>query len=258
MEDEVLTKRQGHVLIVTLNRPAARNAVNVVMGESIARAMDLLDQDDGLVIGVITGAGGSFCSGMDLKAFLRGERSDVPGRGFAGLTNKPPKKPLIAAIEGVALAGGCEIALACDLIIAAENASFGLPEVKRGLIAGSGGLLRLPECIPRHVAMEYALTGEMMSAVDAHRWGLVNSLADPGHALECALGLAGRIAENAPLAIQVTKRLITEASHLSQDEQLVRQHDALHEVLASNDVREGARAFAERRAPRWSNEAPNH
>ncbi len=256
VKNTVLVTRRDNVLVITLNRPEVHNAINVAMGESIADAMDELDSDDDLVVGVITGAGGTFCSGMDLKAFLRGERSDVPDRGFAGFTDRPPQKPIVAAVEGMALAGGFEIVLACDLIVAASNASFGLPEVKRGLIAGSGGLLRFPRSIPRHVATEYALTGGMLSAVAAHRWGMVSRLTEPGRALDEALVLAGQIAANAPLAVRVTKRLINEASTLSRVEQLARQHAALQEILKSDDVREGAQAFAERRAPRWGAALP--
>ena len=155
----VLVSREGPVLLVTINRPAMRNAIDRATSEAIARAMDELDADPALSIGILTGAGGHFCAGMDLKAFLRGERVELDGRGLAGIVETPPRKPLIAAVEGYALAGGCEIALACDLLVAADNAQFGIPEVKRGLIAGSGGLIRLPQRIPRQIALEYALTG---------------------------------------------------------------------------------------------------
>jgi enoyl-CoA hydratase len=178
-DDEVLTERDGAILVITLNRPKARNAVNSALARGLAAAVDTLDADPELSVGVLTGAGGSFCSGMDLKAFLRGELPVVEGRGFAGITVAPPEKPMIAAVEGYALAGGCEITLACDLIVAARDAKFGLPEAKRSLVAGAGGLFRLPQRIPRAIAMEYALTGEFFSAEDAHTWGLVNRVTDP-------------------------------------------------------------------------------
>ncbi len=251
MDDEVLVEHRGGVLLVTLNRPQVRNAVNRAMSEKLAAAMDLLDSDDGVGVGVLTGAGGTFSAGMDLKAFLRGERPEMEGRGFGGVTEAPPQKPLIAAVEGWALAGGCELMLSCDLVVAARDAQFGLPEVKRGLIAGSGGLLRLPARVPRTVAMEYALTGEPMSAIDAQRWGLVNRLTDPGRAVDGALSLAEQVAGNAPLAVRVTKRLIDESPSWPRAERWDLQRSALAEVIASDDAREGAQAFAEHRAPRW-------
>ena len=162
----VLVQTEGALIVITINRPEARNAINRAASEAIAEAVDRLDADPALAVGILTGAGGHFCAGMDLKAFLRGERVELEGRGLAGLAQSPPRKPLIAAVEGYALAGGFEIALACDLIVAADNAQFGIPEVRRGLIAGSGGLLRLPHKMPRQIAMEYALTGRVMSAAD--------------------------------------------------------------------------------------------
>jgi enoyl-CoA hydratase len=188
---------------------------------------------------------------MDLKAFLDGERPELEGRGFGGLTETPPKKPLIAAVEGFALAGGCELALACDLIVAAQDAWFGLPEVSRGLVAGSGGLVRLPRRIPSAIALEYALTGERMDAATAHHWGLVNRLSAPGQALQDALALAGKIAANAPLSTLMTKRIIQESPGWAEDEIWERQRPLTESVLASEDAQEGARAFAEKRAPDW-------
>ncbi|RYE00720.1 MAG: crotonase/enoyl-CoA hydratase family protein [Sphingomonadales bacterium] len=187
----VLVERLGAVQVMTINRPAQRNAVNRAVSLALAEALDLLDADDALRVGIVTGAGGSFCSGMDLKAFVDGERPELEGRGFAGVTEAPPAKPLIAAVEGFALAGGCELALACDLIVAGDGAAFGLPEVSRGLVAGSGGLVRLRERIPPAIALEYALTGARMDAATAHRWGLVNRLVDRGGALDAAL--SGRL-----------------------------------------------------------------
>ena len=248
----VLVAREGAVLVITINRPQARNAIDRATSEAVAAAMDLLDADASLTLGILTGAGGHFCSGMDLKAFLRGERVELPGRGLAGIVETPPRKPLIAAVEGYALAGGCEIALACDLIVAAEDASFGIPEVRRGLMAGSGGLIRLPQRIPRQIAMEYALTGAMMPATEARQWGLVNRLTAPGKALEGALELARTIAANGPLAVQVSKQVVTQAPGWPDGEIWERQRTLLEQVIASQDAREGALAFSEQRAPVWS------
>jgi enoyl-CoA hydratase len=175
----VRVERRDGVLVVTLDRPEARNAVDSTVARQLAAAMDRLDADDDVAVGILTGAGGTFCAGMDLKAFLRGEQPELPGRGFGGLTEARPRKPLIAAVEGYALAGGCELVLACDLVVAASDAQFGLPEVGIGLFAGAGGLIRLPQRIPRQVAMEFALTGDRFGAPDAHRWGLVNRLTEP-------------------------------------------------------------------------------
>jgi enoyl-CoA hydratase len=229
-----------------------RNAIDRATSEAIARAMDDLDADPALRLGILTGAGGHFCAGMDLKAFLRGERVELEGRGLAGIVETPPRKPLIAAVEGYALAGGCEVALACDLLVAAENAQFGLPEVRRGLIAGSGGLIRLPQRIPRQIALEYALTGAMMAAAQAHRWGLVNRLTPPGGALDGARALAREIAANGPLAVQMTKRVIAESPSWNASEIWVHQRELLEQIIGSNDAREGALAFSEKRAPRWT------
>jgi enoyl-CoA hydratase len=242
---------EGAAIVVTINRPEVRNAINRAASEAIAEALDRLDANPALAVGILTGAGGHFCSGMDLKAFLKGERIELEGRGLAGLVEGPPMKPLIATVEGYALAGGCEIALACDLIVAAEDAQFGIPEVRRGLIAGSGGLLRLPRKIPRQIAMELALTGRMMSAADARSWGLVNRLTAPGGALDGARQLAGEIAANGPLAVALTKKIIDEAPSWNPQEVWPRQKEILERVIASNDAREGALAFAEKRAPRW-------
>src|SRR5215475_11808141 len=180
MADEVLVEHADRIAVITINRPHARNAINRAVSAQLAEALEELDQRDDLTVGIITGAGGTFSAGMDLKAFLAGENVSIEGKGFAGFTQAPPRKPLIAAVEGWALAGGCEIALACDLIVAADDARFGVPEVKRGLVAAAGGLLRLPRRIPRAIALQLALTGEPMSALDAHRFGLVNELTASG------------------------------------------------------------------------------
>lgn len=248
----VLVSREGAVLVITINRPEVRNAINRATSGAIAHALDLLDSDPTLAIGILTGKGNHFCAGMDLKAFLAGERVELEGRGLAGIVERPPSKPLIAAVEGYALAGGCEIALACDLIVAAENAQFGIPEVRRGLIAGSGGLLRLPQRIPRQIALEYALTGKAMSAADARHWGLVNRLTQPNGALDGARALAAEISANGPFAVSMTKRIMNESPTWPPAEYWVRQRDMLEQVIATNDAREGALAFSEKRAPRWT------
>ncbi|MDT7772307.1 MAG: enoyl-CoA hydratase [Pseudonocardiales bacterium] len=254
MSDEVLVERRDQVLVITINRPQARNAVNRAVAESIAAAIDELDGNRELTLGVITGAGGSFCSGMDLKGFLTGERPSLPGRGVAGLTQAPPKKPLIAAVEGYALAGGCEIVLACDLVVAAESAKFGIPEVKRGLVAAAGGLMRLPLRVPPQIAMELALTGDFLDAADAHRYGLVNRLTPTGGALDGALGLAAKISANGPLAVRLSKQILVESADWSSADMWDQQAKIIEPVFSSADAREGAQAFAEKRAPVWTGE----
>jgi len=245
-------ERHGPVLLIAINRPERRNAVNRAVSLAMADALDLLDRDVGLRAGIVTGRGGNFCSGMDLKAFVDGERPELEGRGFAGLCEAPPQKPLIAAVEGYALAGGFELALACDLIVAADNAVFGLPEAARGLVAGSGGLLRLGRRMPAGIALEYALTGAPMPAATARDWGLVNRLVAPGQALAAALELAGEIAANAPLSTAMTKRIMRESRLWPDDEMFALQSPLSESVINSQDAQEGARAFAEKRAPKWS------
>ena len=250
-EPAVLTERRGRILIITLNRPDQRNAVNAAVAQGVAAALDELDGDAELSLGVLTGAGKGFCSGMDLKAFRAGERPHVPGRGFAGIVERAADKPLIAAIEGFAVAGGLEVALACDLIVAAKGARLGIPEVKRSLVAAGGALLRLPRTMPRNVAMELALTGDLIEAERAHELGLVNRLADPGQALDTALQLAETIAANGPLALAATKRIMVESADWPDAEYFDLQREIIEPVFNSEDAREGATAFAERRDPVW-------
>jgi enoyl-CoA hydratase len=251
MADEVLTERREGVLLITLNRPDARNAVNRAVAEAMAGALDELDADDALAVGVVTGAGRGFSAGMDLKAFVAGERPYVEGRGFGGLAERAADKPLIAAIEGFAVAGGLEIALACDLVVAARGARLGIPEVKRSLVAAAGALLRLPRRIPYGVALELALTGEPIDAERGYELGLVNRLAEPGAALGAALELARAIAANGPLALAASKRILREQFDWSEDEFWARQSEIAAPVFGSQDAREGATAFAEKRAPVW-------
>jgi enoyl-CoA hydratase len=250
-DSPVLIEQHNGILIITINRPNVRNAVNRAVALGIAAGLDELDQNPSISVGILTGAGGTFCSGMDLKAFVTGERPEIEGRGLVGLTETPPKKPLIAAVEGFALAGGCEIVLACDLVVAAQDAKFGIPEVTRGLVAGSGGLIRLPQKIPAQIALEYALTGEHFSATDARSWGLVNRLSAPGQALAGAIELAQTILRNGPLGVQMTKRIINESKAWPVEEVWDRQRGLVESVLATEDAREGALAFAEKRPPKW-------
>jgi enoyl-CoA hydratase/carnithine racemase len=253
-EPAVLTERRGPVLLVTLNRPQARNAVNGALAAGLAAALDELDAEPELAAGIIAGAGKGFSAGMDLKAFVAGEDVHVAGRGFAGITQRAAEKPLIAAIEGFAVAGGLEVALACDLIVAARGARLGIPEVKRSLVAAGGALLRLPGRIPYHVAMELALTGEPISAERAHELGLVNRLAEPGGALDVALELAGQIVVNGPLALTASKRILVEQRGWGPDDMWERQRAISEPVFRSSDAREGSRAFAEKRDPVWRGE----
>ena len=251
MSDEVLTSVEDGVLIVTLNRPEARNAANKALAEGVVAAMDELDGNDELRVAILTGAGGTFCSGMDLKAFVTGETPHIPGRGFAGLTESSPKKPLIAAVEGYALAGGLELAISCDMIIAADDAKFGIPEVKRGLAAAAGGLVKLPRQIPSRIAMELALTGEFISAQRAHELGLINHVVPAGTALEAAKELAGKVAGNGPLAVAASKAVMMGQQDWSTAEMFDKQNAIAMPVFSSEDAIEGATAFAEKRAPQW-------
>ncbi|MBD3728274.1 MAG: crotonase/enoyl-CoA hydratase family protein [Sphingomonadales bacterium] len=251
MSDEVLVEAEGGILTITINRPEAKNAMNKAAAEAIAEALDRLDAVEDLRVGIITGAGGTFCSGMDLKGFLRGESPMVPGRGFGGLTEAPPKKPLIAAVDGYALAGGLELMIACDMVVASAGAKFGIPEVKRGLVAAAGGVINLPDLIPHKLAMEMALTGEFIDAARAHAIGLVNRVTE-GPAIEGALALARTITANGPLAVQISKQVIQESREWPRSERWLRQAALVDRVFVSEDAREGAAAFAEKRAPNWT------
>ncbi len=249
-EAEVLTEVEGNVLIVTINRPAAKNAVNRAVAEGVAAAMERLDAESDLRCAVLTGAGGTFCAGMDLKAFLRGEMPAVEGRGFGGLAEQSPKKPIVAAVDGYALAGGMELALACDLIVASASSMFGIPETKRGLAAAAGGLMRLPRQIPPRIAMELALTGDFITAQRAYEIGFINQITE-GPSLEAAKALAARIAQNGPLALMASKAIIRESHEWSEAEMWQKQTAYTMPVFASQDAREGAAAFAEKRKPNW-------
>ncbi|MBV7259049.1 crotonase/enoyl-CoA hydratase family protein [Erythrobacter crassostreae] len=247
---EVLTEVDNGVLIVTINRPEAKNAMTKAAAEGIAAAMDRLDSEEDLRVGILTGAGGTFCSGMDLKGFLRGETPSVEGRGFGGVVQAPPAKPLIAAVEGYALAGGLELMIACDLVVAKNGSKFGVPEVKRGLVAAAGGVMMLPDQIPERIAMELALTGEFIDAPRAYELGLINEVTE-GSALEAAKALAAKIAANGPLAVKVSKQIVKDSRGWAMDDRYTNQAKLIAPVFVSEDAREGAAAFAEKRAPNW-------
>jgi len=253
MDDEsaVLKERRGNVLLITINRPEVRNAVNAAVAAGIAGALEELDGDEEMSVGVLTGAGGFFCAGMDLGAFVKGEAPWFGDRGFAGIAQRSARKPLIAAVERFAVAGGMEIALACDLIVAARGANLGIPEVKRSLVAAGGALLRLPRRIPYHVAMELALTGDPLPAERLHELGLVNRLSEPGEAVEVALELAAALVRNGPLALIASKRILQEQFDWSSSDMWERQGEITGPVMTSEDAREGATAFKEKRDPVW-------
>ena len=254
MSNEVLVEHVDGMVIVTINRPEQKNAVNRAVSYGVCEALDEMEHRADLRIGILTGAGGTLCAGMDLKAFLRGEVTRVRGRGILGIAMTPPRKPLIAAVEGYALAGGFESVLACDLVVAARDAKFCLPEVKRGLAAAAGGLIRLPRLIPQRIAMEVALTGDMIAAERLYQYGLINMLVEPGQALEQAKVLARRIIANAPLAVAASKQVIVEQRDWPIAEMFTRQEAITGHLLKSADAREGASAFAERRVPVWKGE----
>ena len=249
---KVTVERRGQIQLVTINRPEVRNAIDLETSTAISVAMDELDRDADLRVGVLTGAGGTFSSGMDLKAFLSGERPSLPDRGLGGITMRSPRKPLLAAVEGWALAGGFELALACDLVIAAEDSRFGLPEVQRSLVATGGGALQLPRRLPLAIALELLLTGNPISAERAMDLGLVNRCVAPNGALEGALDLAERLARNAPLALAAAKQIARSSQDWPSDVAWERQKEIADRVYASEDAQEGSRAFAEKRPPKWS------
>jgi len=247
-----MTDRRGSVLVMTLNRPEAKNAINGEIARGLAAALDELDADDTLRVGVLTGAGGTFSAGMDLKGFLSGDVPVVGNRGLGGLTQAPPRKPLIGAVEGWALAGGFEMLLACDMVVASSQARFGVPEVKRALVAGAGASLRLVQRIPYAVALEILLTGEPIDAARAYELGLINRVVPEGQALEQAIAMAEVIAANGPYAVAVTKEIARSSRDWSEDEMWERQDEIMLPVFASADAREGAQAFAEKRPPVWT------
>lgn len=248
----IVVEQRDAVALITIDRPAVRNAVDLTAARAIAAAIDELERRPELAVGVIAGAGGTFSAGMDLKALAAsGERPVDEKRGAFGLCQLPSAKPLIAAVEGVAFGGGFEIALACDLIVAAGDASFALPEVKRGLVAGAGGVVRLPRRLPRNVATELILTGAPIGAARAEALGLVNRVTAPGGALATALELARTIAANAPLAVRASKRIVDASATWPPERAFELQQPLLQAVRESADAEEGTRAFVEKRAPKW-------
>jgi enoyl-CoA hydratase len=249
--EPVLTERRGDVLLITLNRPEVRNSVNAALAAGVGGALDELDDDEQLSVGVLTGTGGFFSAGMDLGAFVKGESPWFGDRGFAGIAQRASRKPLIAAIEGFAVAGGMEIALSCDLIVAAKGAKLGIPEARRSLVAAGGALLRLPRRMPYHMVMELALTGDTMPAERFHDFGVVNRLAEPGAAVEVALELAAALAKNGPLALAASKQILQEQFDWSSEEMWANQGAISGPVFASEDAKEGANAFKEKRDPVW-------
>jgi enoyl-CoA hydratase len=253
MADEslVLTETRGPVLVITINRPEARNSINKATAEAIGEALDRLDADSHLSVGVITGAGKGFSAGMDLKGFASGEFPIAGDRGFAGIAQRSARKPLIAAVEGFALAGGLEIALSCDIIVASREAKLGIPEVCVGLFAGAGALLRLPRRVGLGQAALLALTGKPVSGEEGHRIGLVDRVVDAGGALAEAVTLAETISANAPLALAASKAVLVDGFTKPDTEFWEWQRQFFDEVFRSKDAIEGATAFAEKRAPNW-------
>jgi enoyl-CoA hydratase len=253
-ESLVLTEVRGRVLLITINRPEARNSISKATAEAMGEALDRLDADRELAVGVITGAGKGFSAGMDLKGFASGEFPIAGDRGFAGIAQRSARKPLIAAIEGFALAGGLEIALSCDIIVASREAKLGIPEVGVGLFAGAGALLRLPRRVGLGQSALLALTGKPISGEEGHRIGLVDRLTDAGGAVTEALGLAETIAANAPLALAASKAVLVDGFTKPDAEFWQWQQTFFQEVFSSKDAIEGATAFAEKRQPNWQGE----
>ena len=244
---------RGHVAVITINRPEARNAVNGEVANGIEAAIDRLEADDDVWLGVLCGEGSVFCAGADLKAINEGRGGVLQTErgGFAGIAQRERTKPIIAAVDGPALAGGTEIVLACDLVVASTEARFGIPEVKRSLVAAGGGLSRLPKKLPVNLAMELTLTGDPISAERAHHFGLVNELCEPGDALDTALALAARIEANAPLAVRESRRLVLQYEELDLDDAIHHANKAIMDLASTADFSEGLMAFIEKRPPNW-------
>jgi enoyl-CoA hydratase len=246
-------RQEGRVAVLTINRPEARNAVNGDVARTMEEGLDRLEEDEDIWVGIVTGAGPVFSAGADLKAIASGQAADLQTKrgGFGGIAARQRTKPLIAAVDGPALAGGTEIVLSCDLVVASTNARFGIPEVKRSLVAAAGGLFRLPRALPRNIAMELALTGDPIDAERAHHFGLVNELVEPGKALEAALALAERVTVNAPIAVRESRRVLLEGMLADDDSAWKITFDAMAKAMATEDFAEGPRAFIEKRAPEW-------
>ncbi|MCH9670431.1 MAG: crotonase/enoyl-CoA hydratase family protein [Gammaproteobacteria bacterium] len=251
MADEILTEVRGKTLLICLNRPDAMNAINQDLADQLAAASDQLDNDPNLSVGVLCGIGRGFSAGMDLKAFVAEGMPEVSGRGFGGITEQGPTKPLIAAIEGFALAGGLELAMSCDILVASKGTKLGIPETGVGLFAAGGALLRLPRALPYGLAMKMALTAKPITAEVAHQYGLVTELTENGEAVNVALELADQISKNAPLGLQASKALLREMQGRTEEQFWAFQKKEHMPVFDSADATEGATAFAEKRAPNW-------
>jgi len=247
----ILTERRGRIFIITINRPEARNSFDLETANQMNKAIDTFEEDSDLFAAIITGSEGFFSSGQDLKAAARGEMAITDERGGFGIFAKPPSKPIIAAVEGYAIAGGFELCLSCDLIVAAKNAQMGLPEVKHNLVAIGGGLFRLPKRMPYHLVMELALMGDMRSAEQFHHYGIINRLVEPGEALNKALELAEQLIENGPTALFATKEIIRSSYEWTEDEAWHKQMPIANRALESEDRHEGLKAFVEKRKPNW-------
>jgi enoyl-CoA hydratase len=246
-------ERIGHIAIITIDRAAVRNAINSDVASGIEAGIDALEADPDLWVGILAGNGPVFSAGADLKALVEGNSGGMTTErgGFGGIVWRKREKPIIAAVDGAALAGGREIVLACDLVVASKAARFGIPEVKRGLIAGAGGLFRLARALPPNIAMELALTGDPLDAASAAEWGIVNILTEPGEALHGALLLAGRIIANAPMSVRYSRQAILETHHLDDAAAFAKTAEILGANCATEDFAEGPRAFLEKRAPAW-------
>ena len=254
MADEVLYERDGHVATLTLNRPDQRNAVSPELTTAMDAAVGRFEADEDAWVGVLTGAGPNFCAGADLKALNAGRGAElVTGTGgFGGFVRYPRTKPVIAAVRGFALAGGTELVLACDLVVAGTDAQFGLPEVTRGIVAAAGGLFRLPRVLPPARAMELILTAERLGAEEAARWGMVNHLVEPDEVLGTARALADRICRNAPLAVRESLAIAQDALRIDDEQGWERSAAAMQRVRATADAEEGVRAFVEKRPAQWT------
>ena len=251
MADEVLRERRGHVELLTINRPEARNAINRATALALSDALDDCESDDDVWVVVLTGAGDkAFSAGMDLKAFATGE-FPITEKGFGGITKRDFTKPLIAAANGSALAGGFEMMISCDMVVAADHAKFGIPEATRGLVAGAGGLIRLPKRVPLTIAYELALTGDPIDAARAYELGLVNRVVPGDQVLDVAIALAERIAKNAPLAVRTSKDVMRRSIELSEADAWTANDEAFAMIGRSADAMEGAVAFAEKREANW-------
>lgn len=247
-------EQRGRIAVLTINRPEARNAVNGDVASGMEAGIDRLEDDDDTWVGIVAGSGSVFCAGADLKAIAAGQAAALATErgGFAGIVTRQREKPIIAAVDGPAYAGGCEIVLACDLVVASTEAKFGIPEVKRSLVAAAGGLFRLPRALPRNVAMELALTGDPIDAARAHALGLVNDLVEPGTAVDAAVALAERICANAPVAVRESRKVVLAGATADDDTAWQLTNQAFGRVMGTEDFAEGPRAFIEKRAPQWT------